>query len=91
MQKWEYAYIDYSLEGDPHAYVSLTYLHPDGPSTETFKKSGGFFKGPDWSEYSEQCNAWITKLGQEGYEMTGLESRTNSTRIIYWFKHPFPV
>jgi hypothetical protein len=94
MQKWEYAYIDdYSFTSRHDPYVSLTYLHPDKPITETFKKKGGFFKRPAISEYSEQRNAWITKLGQEGYEMTGLELRTlhgSSTHIISWFKRPFP-
>jgi hypothetical protein len=94
MQKWEYAYIDYCYTFEDDPYVSLTYLHPDRPSTETFKKKAGFFKEPVMSEYSEQRNAWITKLGQEGYEMTGLELGTvsrGSTHIIYWFKPPFPV
>ena len=78
MQKWEYAYREKREEW------SLTYLHPDGPNIETFK--GKFLKGTPWSQYLVQRDAWITKLGQEGYEMIGFAGSDT-----YWFKCPFPV
>jgi hypothetical protein len=83
-QKWEYAFIE--LRGTS---MSLTYLYPDGPKAQRGME-GAFSKS---FNYWGQVLAWVTKLGQEGYEMTGVEmagvpDTTTPTATIYWFKRP---
>ena len=86
MQKWEYAYIYWDFEAE-NSHVM--YLHPDRPITETFEKKGGFFKRRDYWEYWRQLGIWVTKLGQEDYEMAGVAT-TKVENSIYWFKRPSP-
>jgi hypothetical protein len=82
MQKWEYAYIRLPQRGD----MLLVYLHPSGRKFQTYDKYKYRF---------EQLYDWITTLGQEGYEMTGVTA-INETQIVtaepntytYWFKRP---
>lgn len=86
MQKWEYAYIDWS-----GGELTLTYLHPTGETTLTVEKGRqpGFFKGGD---YRGQMRAWIITLGQEGYEMTvathSIFPPGGQDNLRYWFKRP---
>lgn len=84
MQKWEYAYIHW-IPDQPE--MTLVYLHPSGqksPTLDKAKKKDGF----------DQLYAWVSTLGEEGYEMTGVTgvNRTvvagTSTVYTFWFKLP---
>src|SRR4051812_18102437 len=90
-QKWEYAFVSqtttYPTSGafmghTKFSQACLVYLKPDGPVVqETDSKK----KDNVWG----QCQAWITKLGLEGYEMTGVTSHvfpTSKYSYEYWFK-----
>jgi hypothetical protein len=80
MQKWEYAHIHYS----PNDYnSSLNYLRPSGPEHVAYDTKVWKNK-----EFGQLC-AWITRLGQEGYEMTGVAAGGLGYLIYtYWFKRP---
>lgn len=84
MQKWEYAYIYFDINGT----AELTYLPATGPKIVGLDKErqGGMFKAAD---NSGQVKAWITSLGQEGYEMIGVTFQSYQGLIYtYWFKRP---
>jgi hypothetical protein len=80
MQKWEYAYIDRPFTWKP-SELSLIVLHPSGPERVEKEKK---------LELVPQLNAWITELGQDGYEMTGVTHAVDGGQAYYtyWFKRP---
>jgi hypothetical protein len=82
MQKWEYAHISYYTEYP--GQMTLTYLHPSGEKRLTFDKASK-------TAFRQLCQ-WVTTLGQEGYEMTGVtapgDAAGRSTYGTYWFKRP---
>ena len=64
--KWEYKIVDHSNS------TSMGYSNPE---TEDFKEA---HKGKDWK--LEMMNVEINKLGQEGWEMVGI----NGSNEIYF-------
>jgi hypothetical protein len=83
MQKWEYARINFWY-GEKQGSVGLTYYHPAGTTTDVFDE-----KSPI-SNYVKRRDAWITRLGQEGYEMVGITALGSNQypQTLYWFKRP---
>ncbi len=74
MQKWEYAYIN-----SGRTRASLVYLRPNGEKKEEIihqKKDEDIWL---------LVEPWIARLGQEGYEMTGV---TVAQTFEFWFKRP---
>jgi hypothetical protein len=86
MQKWEYAHIVWNR--GPNEWMELDYLHPAGYETEQLRAEKGLFAKD--TDFWGRLNFWVTKLGQEGYEMTGATaySGTLYPYYVYWFKRP---
>jgi hypothetical protein len=65
----------------------LIHLHPTGQKVQHVKAKS---LGPlDWRG---QFYVWVTQLGQEGYEMTGVMNipwGPSDTMQQFWFKRPF--
>jgi hypothetical protein len=85
-QRWEYDYIHIRSGFNSSSRNTLAYLLPDGPKAKVVENTGGLFNKTDtWA----QTQAWITKLGQESYEMTGVTSGVHTSEgwmYEYWFK-----
>ncbi len=81
MQIWEYAVLTWWRAKNES--ITLTYLHPEAPQSKVVQREGIFAKEPD---YWAQLLAWITKLGSDGWEMTGVVG--DRPRYQYWFKRP---
>ena len=81
MQKWEYAVLTWWRGNNEN--VAPIYLRPEGPQSKVVQREGIFAKEPD---YWTQLASWITKLGLDGWEMTGVVG--DWPRYQYWFKCP---
>jgi hypothetical protein len=88
MQKWEYCYID---RGDKdRGDIAAYYESATGGIREESVANGPL--------------AYMTALGEQGWEMVGIEVRANTevirsgignftpiiSRSVYWFKRPTP-
>lgn len=85
-QQWEYARIVWhSAQYAKDEWMDLVYYHPAGNKSEEL--TAGTFKKVD---FRDQFRVWITRLGQEGYEMVGVTPVVYqpSTYVHYWFKRP---
>jgi hypothetical protein len=86
----EYAYIVWhTAQYERDSWINLIHLHPGGHKFELVEKKSFMQKAPDWSD---QFRAWVTQLGEEGYEMAGMMNTGGGTVVHstfhYWFKRP---